>query len=93
MGSISGGAGPSGLSVLPGRVLTLHGFLYAVTPWLWMAREASRFMYLTDFGIAILAGFGLDALFSQARLSSWDPLSGVLKWIAIACNGSRFSPA
>ncbi len=41
----------------------LHGLLYAVTPLLWMAREANRFMYLADFAIAVLAAFGADALF------------------------------
>ena len=74
-----------------GSFSILHGLLYAVTPWLWMAREASRFLYLTDFSIALLAGFGIDALFSQFHASSrephsssWQPLAAIFKWIAIA---------
>ena len=69
----------------------LHGFLYAVTPWLWTAREADRFMYLTGFCLAILAGFGIDALFnfdtlvSNTPSFSWEPLSRVFKWVAVAC--------
>jgi hypothetical protein len=68
-----------------GPTSLLHGFLYAVTPWPSVARETDRFMYLADFGLAILAGFGVDALFTRLPLSSWQPLGGVLKWIAVAC--------
>jgi len=64
-----------------GSLSLLHGFLYAVTPYLWMAREANRFMYLTDFGLAILAAFGVDALFTDF---SWEPLTRVFNWIALA---------
>jgi hypothetical protein len=68
-----------------GSFSILHGLLYAVTPWLWMAREASRFLYLTDFAIALLAAFGIDALFSQFHPSSWESLTAAFKWIAVAC--------
>ncbi len=63
----------------------LHGFLYAVTPWLWTAREADRFMYLTGFCLAILAGFGVDALLGNVHSFSWEPLSAAFKWVAVAC--------
>jgi hypothetical protein len=49
-------------------------------------------MYLADFGLAILAGFGIDAIFravpsySGEHLAySWEPLSRVLKWAAVTC--------
>ena len=45
----------------------LHGFLYALVPRLWMLREASRLLYLTSFGMAILAGFGADTLLANAH--------------------------
>ena len=40
----------------------LHGLLYAVAPFVWMAREAQLFLYLTDFALAILAAFGTEIL-------------------------------
>jgi hypothetical protein len=52
-----------------GPLFGLHGFLYALVPWLWMLREASRLLYLTSFAMAILAGFGVDSLL--ARTSNW----------------------
>ena len=64
----------------------LHGVLYALVPWLWMAREGTRFLYLTGFGLAILAGFGIDVL--SFRLETdvfWASLRRVLFWISIGC--------
>jgi Bacterial membrane protein YfhO len=66
-----------------GNFSLLHGILYAVAPLLWMAREADRFMYLADFALAILAGFGMDALLSSMNPVSWRPLTRALRWIAI----------
>jgi len=62
----------------------VHGVLYAIIPRLWMAREASRGLYLADFSLAVLCAFGTDALFS-AQAHSWDRLWTVLKWTAIGC--------
>jgi hypothetical protein len=45
----------------------LHAFSYAFVPYLWMAREASRFIYLSHFAIAILAGYGVKTLFSESN--------------------------
>ncbi len=42
----------------------LHGWLYVLAPKLWMVRQASRMLYLGSFGLALLAGFGADVLFS-----------------------------
>jgi hypothetical protein len=41
----------------------LHGWLYVLVPKLWIVREANRMLYLASFGLAVLAGFGADALF------------------------------
>jgi hypothetical protein len=62
----------------------VHGVLYAIVPRLWMAREASRGLYLADFSLAVLCAFGTDTLFS-AQAHSWDRLWTVLKWTAIGC--------
>jgi hypothetical protein len=43
----------------------LHGLLYATVPYLWVTREAARFTYLMHFSTAILAGFGVQTLFSR----------------------------
>lgn len=66
-----------------GPVSLLHGVLYVLTPYLWLAREASRFMYLADFALAVLAAYGVEALFSSAG-QAWEPLSKILKWLALA---------
>ncbi len=70
----------------------LHGLLYAVTPLLWMAREASRFLYLADFAISVLAAFGLDALFRGAHGKSMDSLRTAFKWIAGASAAALVYP-
>lgn len=68
-----------------GGVSFLHGLLYALTPFLSIAREADRFMYLADFALAILAAFGVETLFSYgARQSEWGGLNQALKWIVLA---------
>jgi hypothetical protein len=53
-----------------GPFFGLHGFLYALVPWLWMLREATRLLYLTGFSMAILAGFGVDSLLAHASDSA-----------------------
>ena len=66
-----------------GPASLLHGVLYAITPYLWLAHEADRFVYLVDFALAILAAYGAQALFSP-RDSVWAPLSKLLRWVAAA---------
>jgi len=67
-----------------GPLSLLHGVFYALAPFLWLAREPDRFLYLADFGVAILAGFGIDAIL-RAPVTSWNPLNQVLRWLLAAC--------
>ena len=64
----------------------LHGVLY-LAPLLDMAREPGRFIYLTHFAMAILAGFGVNTLF-EARVAgerlSLSGITSILKWAVIA---------
>jgi len=68
-----------------GSFFPLHGLLYAVTPLLWMAREANRFLYVADFALAILAAFGADAIFRSWPSAQLESANRVLRWIAIVC--------
>ncbi|MBZ5579752.1 MAG: YfhO family protein [Acidobacteriia bacterium] len=63
----------------------LHGLLYEAAPVLWLAREAPRVTYLIGFGLALLAGFGADAVFRAAPAFSWHRAVRVLGWMAVAC--------
>jgi hypothetical protein len=91
----------TGLAVLAfayslGSFSPLYGVLYALVPFLWLARSANRFLYLVSFALAILAAFGLDALLDSAgrgALASWEPAKRILKWVAIAAAAALFLPA
>lgn len=81
----------AGLSLLAmlyamGENSVLHGLVYALIPWIWMAREATRFIYLTGFGLAVLAGFGVDA-FSVRSLPEtfWSVLRIALTRVMLGC--------
>ncbi len=60
----------------------LHGVLYLL-PFLDKAREADRFIYLTHFSVALLAGFGVEAIYASARRAQ-DALSRVVRLLGIA---------
>ena len=76
-----------------GEFSPLHGLLYALVPYLWVVRVASRFVYLGLFALAILAAFGMDRLLDPANQStSWNPARPILKWVAIACAAALFVP-
>jgi hypothetical protein len=86
----------TGLAVLAfayslGSFSPLNGVLYALVPFLWMARSANRFLYLVSFALAVLAAFGLDALLDPAV--SWEPAKRIVKWVAIAAGAALFLPA
>jgi hypothetical protein len=77
-----------------GAYSLLHGLLYAVVPFLWMAREAARYSYLISFAVAILAAFGAEALFSEAaQATSWGGLNRILNWVLVACAAALAVPA
>jgi hypothetical protein len=77
-----------------GQFSPLAGALYAVVPKLWMLREASRMAYLLDFGLVILAAFGIEALISVGKeKASWPGLDRVLMWAVAACGVALFIPA
>ena len=77
-----------------GSLSPLHGLLYAVIPRLWMAREASRIVYLVDFSFAILAAFGLETLLSSPSSTVASPvLNRILAAVAIACSTCLFVSA
>ena len=70
------GLGAAALLYAMGSYSLLHGALYAVVPRLWMAREPGRFVYLADFSLALLAGFGVETLLVQAgKRKSGKPLA------------------
>ena len=66
-----------------GPASLLHGILYVLTPYLWLAREADRSVYLADFALAALAAYGVEALFCSPS-AGWEPLGKILKWMAVA---------
>lgn len=62
----------------------LHGFLYALVPWLWMLREAPRLLYLTSFGMALLAAFGVDSLLADsANSDEWRTTNKVFAAVIV----------
>jgi hypothetical protein len=67
-----------------GSISPLNGLLYSLIPKLSLAREASRFVYLTCFAMAVLIAFGMDSLLSLAKSrASWEPLNRILGWVVI----------
>ncbi len=69
-----------------GEFSLLHGVLYVLVPYLWMAREAGRFLYCAHFAMALLAGFGARSLFSPdtAARESLGRLERGLRWLVLA---------
>jgi hypothetical protein len=64
----------------------LHGVLYVIMPFLWMAREATRFVYLTGFCVCVLAAFGIDYfLTSLGEERLWNALKRSLSAVIAAC--------
>jgi hypothetical protein len=67
-----------------GASSVLYGLIYAFVPLLWMAREASRFLYLTHFALVILTAYGAQTLFYGTTHVYWRSLNRVLLCLAIA---------
>jgi hypothetical protein len=75
----------------------LHGVLYATVPKLWAMREASRMVFVTDFALAILAAYGVEALIvrsigQESTKAGWPGLNRTLLGIVIACGAVLFVP-
>jgi hypothetical protein len=72
----------------------LHGLMYAVIPYVWLAREPGRFVHLTHFALALLAGFGCQTLFESEAVKDFfsRPLR-VLGWIVVGAAGILTVPA
>jgi hypothetical protein len=76
-----------------GRASWLHGILYALVPFLWMAREASRFLFLAHFGLVIVAAFGCEVLFSESqKIGNWRVLNSILLAFTVACGLALLAP-
>jgi len=68
-----------------GAASLLYGLIYSLVPLLWMAREASRFLFMAHFGLVILAAYGAQTLFGEMGTAvSWTRLNRVLLSGAIA---------
>ena len=76
-----------------GNFSPLHGLLYAITPYLWLARSSDRFIYLVSFAFAVLAAFGLDALLDPVNRESWAPARRIAKWVSISTAAALLVPA
>lgn len=67
-----------------GGYFFVHRIAYLVVPYIWLVRDPSRFIYLTHFAGAILAGFGLDTVLSKTtRQESFGIFMKGLRWCVI----------
>jgi asparagine N-glycosylation enzyme membrane subunit Stt3 len=61
-------------------------------PFLWMAREATRFIYLMQFALSVLAAFGLKSLLeAYSEPHRWKPVLVIAKWTAISTTAILFA--
>lgn len=65
-----------------GSISWLNGLAYVAIPFIWMAREASRFVYLTDFAIAILAAYGVDLILRTPSADALADAEKSMRWAA-----------
>jgi hypothetical protein len=65
-----------------GSFSLIHGWMYLL-PILDAAREAARFIHLTQFAMAILAGFGIDYLYRNAGHDVIRSVRIATRWIVI----------
>ena len=76
-----GGLGVLAFAYTLGSFSLLHGLIYTLVPYLWMATQPGRFIFLTHFAGAILAAFGVEVLLAGEMPAS---LLRLLKWAVIA---------
>jgi hypothetical protein len=60
-----------------------HGVLYILVPYIDKLWEAGRFIYLTHFAMALLAGFGMQVLLTEETSATSSLLKQILKWTVI----------
>lgn len=75
-----------GLLLSLGGYGVLHGWLYEFVPGFGQLRAPARFVFLFDFGLAVLAAFGFDALISpmtDAARAQFQRLVRGGAWIAL----------
>jgi uncharacterized membrane protein YfhO len=64
-----------------GSYSLLHGLAYLLVPYLWIARGASRFVYISQFAMAILAGYGAETIFVRKEgAERFATLLKIMKW-------------
>lgn len=66
-----------GLALALGGYAVLHGWLYQFAPGLGQLRAPARFVFLFDFGVAVLAAVGFDALVHSLPASAEDILGKI----------------
>ncbi|MFQ5343894.1 MAG: YfhO family protein, partial [Anaerolineae bacterium] len=89
------------LLVALGEHTPLHRWVYDLVPGFQNLRVPARFIYLTDFALAVLAAFGVDALLSleagSRRVARAMPWAGLLMGVAVFAAGylllARYQPA
>lgn len=76
-----------GLLLALGGYAILHGWLFRFVPGFGQLRAPARFTLLLDFGLAVLAAIGFDALVSPMSYAAWAALRRVVRggaWVALA---------
>lgn len=76
----------AGLLLALGGYAILHGWLFQFVPGFGQIRAPARFVFLFDFGLAVLAGIGFDALVSPLNDALRDTVRRAVKygaWIAL----------
>lgn len=75
-----------GLLLALGGYAILHGWLFQFVPGFGQLRAPARFVFVMDFGLAVLAAIGMDALtasFNAARRDSLKRIVRVGAWVVL----------
>ncbi|MGB8648749.1 MAG: YfhO family protein, partial [Anaerolineae bacterium] len=87
-----------GLVLALGGYAILHGWFYAFAPVVGQLRAPARFIYLLDFGLAVLAAMGFDQLvrpLAAAQQRAFQTVLRVAPWVflfvALAAGGTALA--
>lgn len=83
----------AGLLLALGSSDILHGLLYALIPIFEKARNPNRLVYLFDFGVAVLAAFGLDSLALAVGSATLRGVRSALAGLAVLIFGIALATA